>query len=265
MPELAEVEFYRRLWAPGLNQVITDVRLNMQNRVFRKTSPELISEHFLNRRIISSHAAGKKMFYRSDADGWLSLHLGMSGSLNFAQLPYEPAKHDHLVFYTDAGAMVFNDPRTFGLVLFETGAKPPEWWVEAEAEPFQQLSLKLLQELAEKHRRAPVKAFLLNQKHFAGIGNWMADEILWQAGIAPATATGDLPREQLTLLSKALKKVARVALTRVSENYGDLPRGWLFHQRWKPDGVCPKHKTPLENSVVGGRTSRWCKRCQHGT
>src|SRR5438046_819884 len=79
------------------------------------------------------------------------------------------------------------------------------------------------------------------QKGFPGIGNWMADEILWRAKLDPRRQIGELPSEALHTLLRAIRFVSRGALQHVSPAFADPPKGWLFHERWKPGGVCPIH------------------------
>ncbi|HKX62054.1 MAG TPA: Fpg/Nei family DNA glycosylase, partial [Verrucomicrobiae bacterium] len=105
-------------------------------------------------------------------------------------------------------------------------------------------------------------ANLLLQTGFAGIGNWMADEILWQAGIAPLRKTGNLQPEELNRLWRSARTICRKAMGTIARDYGDPPRGWLFHERWSRKGVCPKHRTLLNCATVGGRTTVWCRQCQ---
>jgi len=103
---------------------------------------------------------------------------------------------------------------------------------------------------------------LLLQSGFAGIGNWMADEILWRAKIAPLIAAGALTAAQRTRLFRETQFVASESLRIVGPDFGDLPHDWLIHQKWKRDGICPRHRTPLRKAMIGGRTTAWCPRCQ---
>ena len=48
----------------------------------------------------------------------------------------------------------------------------------------------------------------------------------------------------------------------IGEDWGDPPKDWLIHTRWKRTGQCPKHKTPLCRETIAGRTTAWCARCQ---
>jgi formamidopyrimidine-DNA glycosylase len=118
-------------------------------------------------------------------------------------------------------------------------------------------------EFVRRHGRAPIKAVLLNQKGFPGIGNWMADEILWRARVAPARLAGKLSEKQLTGLWRSARFVARESLRTIGQNNSEPAKSWLLHERWRAGGKCPRHKSPLRRATIGGRTTAWCPRCQH--
>jgi formamidopyrimidine-DNA glycosylase len=90
----------------------------------------------------------------------------------------------------------------------------------------------------------------------------MADEILWRAKISPARRTQKLAAHERAGLSRATKFVARRSLGTLGKDFSGPPRNWLIHQKWKRNGVCPLHRTPLRHATVAGRTTAWCPRCQ---
>jgi formamidopyrimidine-DNA glycosylase len=90
----------------------------------------------------------------------------------------------------------------------------------------------------------------------------MADEILWRAGIRPATRAAKLTKPRRAVLLRETKFVARESLRTLGKDFSDPPKSWLIHQCWKADGICPKHKTRLRRATIGGRTTAWCPRCQ---
>jgi formamidopyrimidine-DNA glycosylase len=262
MPELAEVDYYRRQWDEGHGEKITRVHLHGEKRIFRGTDTKGI-EKLVGTKLLGSEASGKQMMFRFSGDIWLGLHLGMTGKLSAEAARYEPAKHDHLVLYQRKRALVFNDMRQFGRVLVHEGKEPPVWWSSiGTSVTSDDFTLEMMKEFLEKHGRLPIKSALLLQKGFPGIGNWMADEILWRAGLNPHRPGAKLKSAELKNLWKEVRFVAREALSRISRDYGDVPAGWLFHERWKRKGICPKHKKGLRKESIGGRTSAWCERCQ---
>ncbi len=262
MPELAEVEYYRRVWDAARGAKITRVHIHADKRIFRGSDPTLIGS-LKGQKLLSSEAAGKQMLFRFTGDLWLGVHLGMTGRLILAGQDYVPAKHDHLVLFQKTHALIFNDARQFGRALIHIGKDRPAWWSEiGPAVTSKEFTLEVMKEFLGRHSRLPIKGAILLQKGFPGIGNWMADEILWRAGIAPKRRVQDLGDAQLVRLWKETRFVARVALQKIGPAFGDPPEGWLFHERWSSKGVCPRHKVPLRRETVATRTTAWCPKCQ---
>lgn len=263
MPELAEVEFYRRQWNPGLGQKILRVALHGRKRIFRGSDSRAIVRELTGRRFLRSFSWGKQMLFEFSGGNWIGIHLGMTGKLRVEPAGFEPEKHDHLVLQQAKRALVFRDARLFGRVRFHHGKKAPDWWRDGAPDivsaAFDQ---KFFDAFLRRHGRAPIKSVLLLQRGFAGIGNWMADEILWRAKIAPFTRTGALSTTQRTRLFRETRFIAGESLRIIGPDFGDPPRHWLIHQKWKRDGVCPRHHTPLKRAMIGGRTTAWCPKCQ---
>jgi formamidopyrimidine-DNA glycosylase len=263
MPELAEVEFYRRQWDCGLGKKIVAVQLHAQKRVFRGSDPREMARRLTGQRFRCSHARGKQMFFGFSGDNWLGIHLGMSGKMRSEPVGFRPEKHDHFILYQARRALVFRDARLFGRVRFHHGKTEPAWWRTGGPEiGSKQFDRKFLDAFLDRHVRAPIKAVILLQAGFSGIGNWMADEILWRAKIAPSVTAGRLSPAQRTRLFRETRFVARESLRIIGPNFADLPRNWLIHQKWKRYGICPVHCSPLRKEIIGGRTTAWCPRCQ---
>lgn len=262
MPELAEVEYYRGVWDSGIGGKIQRVHLHAEKRVFRGTDASLFGG-LAGKTLSHSESAGKQMVFRFTDDYWVGIHLGMTGKLSVTEADYAPNKHDHLVLFQSARALVFTDARQFGRVLIHRRKEAPQWWATiAPAVTSKRFTPASMKQFLDRHGRLPIKASLLLQKGFPGIGNWMADEILWRAGIAPRKPTARLKPAELQSLWKEVRYVARVALEKIGKDFGDPPKGWLFHERWNGKGKCPKHKTPLQRETIGGRTTAWCSKCQ---
>ena len=203
------------------------------------------------------------MLFEFSGENWLGIHLGMTGKLRVEPRGFRPEKHDHLVLHQMKRALVFRDARLFGRVRFHHGKLALDWWraggPDIHSTAFDQ---KFFDKFLQRHARAPIKSVLLLQSGFAGIGNWMADEILWRAKIAPLRVAGSLSSAQRARLFRETRFVAIESVRIISPAFGDLPRNWLIHQKWKRDGVCPLHRTPLQKAMIGGRTTAWCPRCQ---
>ncbi len=212
-------------------------------------------------RLLSSATHGKQLFFHLDR-GFLGIHLGMTGKLAAESRDFQPDKHDHLVFVQATRTLVFSDPRLFGRVLFHADKTPPAWWTDRSPDLLSKdFTVSALRDFLARRKNSPVKAVLLMQERFPGIGNWMADEILWRARILPSRRAGTL-RDDANLLWKTVRAVCREALHIIGRDFSDPPDTWLFNHRWENGGACPRCGIDLKRATVGGRTSCWCPRCQ---
>src|SRR5947209_17360322 len=189
MPELAEVEWYRKQWNPGIGQPVVDVKLHARKYVLRELDQRALRQ-LIGKRLVGSERHGKQMLFRFSDDHWLGIHLGMTGKLRIEPAGLHPGKYDHLVLYQTERALVFADTRQLGRVRIHSGPESPGWWKndppQIESQAF---DCEGFERFLKRHPKAPIKAVLLMQNGFAGIGNWMADEILWRAGVIPAKRT----------------------------------------------------------------------------
>lgn len=267
MPELAEVEFFRKRWdLAARRQLIVAVELHPPAKVFRGIDPAEVRTALSGKRLLSSEAAAKQMLFRFSGDVWLGLHLGMSGELLVQSPAYLPAKHDHLVLRTRRRALVFTDPRMFGRVQLHHGPAAPGWWSRiAPSLLSATFTTRVVAEFLRRRAKAPIKAVLLMQERFPGIGNWMADEILWRAAIHPRRPAGSLTAAEVKTLWRECRHVCRIALGTIAGR-GDalpadlnvnIPETWLFRHRWRTGGRCPLTGAKLERAEIGGRTTCW--------
>jgi len=262
MPELAEVEFYRRRWNPGLGARIDRVLVHPKAGVFKTSDPAEIVRHLAGATLISSETAAKQMLFRASGDGWLGIHLGMTGELTVQPVGHVPRKSDHLVLEQRDRALVFSDPRMFGRVQFHVGSEAPDWWTSiAPAVLSAGFIVGAVSVFLRRRARTPIKAVLLMQEKFPGIGNWMADEILWRAAIHPKRPAGSLTPAEIKTLHRETRWVAAHALKIIGSadtaTLPDPPKTWLFLHRWEDGGKCPKTGVPLLREEIGGRTTCW--------
>ncbi len=267
MPEFAEVEFFRKRWAQAAaGQRIKSVELHPAAKIFRGTSPAAIRRALTSAKYLSSEAQAKQMLFRFSGGAWVGVHLGMSGELTVRPAGCTPAKHDHLVLHTPKHSLVFSDPRMFGRVQFHHGPAAPAWWTKI-APPIlsPEFTIEVVAAFLKRRARAPIKAVLLMQERFPGVGNWMADEILWRAAIHPRRLAGSLKSAEVKTLWRECGHVCRLALDTIAGrgNYlppdlnAHIPRTWLFWHRWEDGGLDPRTKTPLSRAEIGGRTTCW--------
>jgi formamidopyrimidine-DNA glycosylase len=279
MPELAEVEFFRRRWwEAAAGQTVRAAEVNPRSRVYRSLAGEfpggapVLAKILPKARLVDSATHGKQMWFifkTAKTQFWLGIHLGMTGALRAESVKYQAQQHDAVIVRLAKITLVFNDPRQFGRIRAwqgPAGQRPP-WLQKLPDEVLAaKFSVEFVHGVLRRHARAPLKAVLLHQQYFPGIGNWMADEILWRAALHPALPSGRAANLQTAkALHKTIQQVTRDALRVIAgkggqmpdEHNDDIPQTWLFHHRWKNGGVCPKTKRPLRRAEIGGRTTCW--------
>jgi formamidopyrimidine-DNA glycosylase len=263
MPELAEVEYFRKRWDPGFSQKIVAVQVHGEKRIFRGVDVPALERRLVRQKLLRSEARGKQMLFEFSGGNWLGIHLGMSGKLRVEPAGFIAGKHDHLVLQQKERALVFSDARQFGRVRFHHASEAPDWWQASAPEIHsREFTKPALRKFVRRHARAPIKAVLLLQNGFPGVGNWMADEILWRARIAPRISAGKLSDDKLNALWRTTRFVANASLKTIGHDFTDPPSSWLLHERWKRSGKCPRDGTTLRRATIGGRTTAWCARCQ---
>ncbi len=295
MPELAEVEYLRKVWNPGLGQRILKVRLHADAKVFRDTSAAHMRRCLVGTTLQSSEAAAKQMLFRLEAPSglleagdvharhvarqarkppyrsnetttrlrasggaWLGIHLGMTGHLSVHPAGHVQGRHDHLVLDQAKQCLVFSDARMFGRIQFSEGSDPPDWWTSL-APPIlsKHFTVEAVASFLVRRARTPIKTVLLMQERFPGVGNWMADEILWRAAIHPRRVAGSLGPAEIRTLHRETRHVCDRALKTIGETFADPPKTWLFPHRWADGGRCPRTGVRLVREDIGGRTTCW--------
>ena len=263
MPELAEVEYFRRRWDAGLGRKILGVALHAEKRIFRGNNLGALQRTLPGAKLLSSEARGKQMLFRFSKGAWLGVHLGMTGELRQESAAFARGRHDHLLLRQSRQSLVFSDPRLFGRVRFHHGTDAPEWWSRLPpALTSAAFTLERMQTFLQRRARSPLKGVLLRQDFFIGIGNWMADEILWRAQIHPRRPAGRLSEAEARKVWKTIRFVCKGALRIVAKDCSDPPPSWLFRHRWEKGGRCPDDGSELNRATIGGRTTAWCPKCQ---
>jgi formamidopyrimidine-DNA glycosylase len=272
MPEMPEVETARRLIADlALGRRIVGVD-DADTFVCRPHSPGELRAALTGRVLTAAHRRGKTMWCEtSGADGSpgpdLGIHLGMSGRIMVTSAdgwvaeggdppdreaqPRKAAWDRFTLEFADGGRMALFDKRRLGRILLnpDIGALGPD---AADVTPAQFRALITKGTIA-------VKARLLDQSKIAGIGNLLADEILWQARISPATPVSHLQRKDVDRLYRALRSVLAAALA----TGGGAHTGGVIAAR-RPGGSCPRCGAEMAHGTVGGRSTWWCSREQAG-
>ena len=275
MPELPEVETTRRHLVPVLEgAVIREVEVRRERMTRRQERPTDFADRLRGRRVHSLDRTGKLLVARLSGDiSWVT-HLGMSGRLSVNRRSDPEQPHTNVVVRLGRGREIrMVDPRTFGFVAALT---PDEW----QASFGRRLGPDALDALptaprlaaALRGRTAPIKALLLDQGFIAELGNIYADEALHRAGIRPERPAGSLSRDEVATLRRAVGTVLRAGLRHGGTSLDDLAyllpdgRAGEYMVRLAVYGRagerCRRCSTPIERSVIRGRSSFWCPGCQ---
>ncbi len=258
MPELAEVAYHCGRWSPGFGRRIKSVATNARTRCYRDVDARTLEEALTGNQLVGGRTHGKRMLFEFEKGVWLELHLGMTGSLQIRESKNGLERHDHFGLELRDSWLAFNDPRQFGRLELHRSRGVPEFWTALPPTPVsREFDRKRFDAILSRRAKTALKSALLGQDEFPGVGNWMADEILWRARIRPDRAARSLSLEEQTALYNAVRFVCRGAMKYIAPDYSDPPKSWLFRHRWKPGGVCPKTGQPLDRTTIGGRTTCW--------
>jgi formamidopyrimidine-DNA glycosylase len=267
MPELAEVEYFRKQWNPGLGGKVERVLTHPKARIFRDIPAAAVRRGLQGRTLERSFTHGKQMMFEFSDGAWLGLHLGMTGKLFTVDAGYEPVKSDHLVLVSGKRQLVFSDYRMFGKLTLDISEdrSSPEWWASLPPRTLDRgFTKKYHAVFVRRFPKTPIKTLLLDQRGFPGIGNWMADEICWRLQIPPHTPSGELSDEQVDAMWKMTRQVSRDAIRVIADDWSKPPNSWLFNHRWRDGGTCPRRgcRADLQRADLRGRTTCWCPMCQ---
>jgi formamidopyrimidine-DNA glycosylase len=246
MPELPEAEVARRTLESALGRRIASVD-DRDSYVCRPHAPGEIADALVGHTLATAHRRGKFMWLETEDGPALGLHLGMAGRIVVD--PEDSSRWDRFTLeFDDGGRLVLRDKRRLGrAVLNPDFSHVGPDAAEVGREEFRRLI---------GAGRAPIKARLLDQHAISGIGNLLADEILWQARIAPTRLTSSLPLDDLDRLRRALRAAVRSAI-----RLGGAHTGRFIAARER-DGACPRDGHRLNRARIGGRTTYWCPACQ---
>ena len=279
MPELPEVEAARRLLTrAAVGRRIVAARIAPDPIVFQGVSPARIRRALVGRRVVAAHRHGKHLWLELDQRPWPCFHFGMSGGIEVRgrqrqrlmvegrrarEEPWPPRFLKLHLTLDDGGEVAFRDARRLGRVRLrhDPAAEPPISLLGFDALHDVPSSGRLAELFAK--RAAPVKAVLLDQSFSAGVGNWIADEVLYQARIDPRRRTDTLTRAEIGRIRSRLRSVIATAV-RAGADSDRFPRTWLFHTRWSKRLQRPM--TPrgelIRYLTVGGRTTAWVAEVQ---
>jgi formamidopyrimidine-DNA glycosylase len=268
MPELAEVEVYRRLAETALRRPIVGVQTPDLWYLKGGVTRASLRAALRKRSFTAARRIGKLLLLDTDAPGaapgpvtgpTLGLRFGMTGRLLvddrlgvdrlvYSSDRYKPEWIRFSVGFAGGGRLAVVDPRRLGGVFLD----PDEDALGPDAASVAPAALRA----ALGTSRAPLKARLMDQARLAGVGNLIADEVLWRAGLDPRRPAGSLTPAETRRLHRHLRGVIADLLERGGSHLGDLLAARA------PGGRCPRDGEPLAHDQVGGRTTWWCPRHQ---
>jgi formamidopyrimidine-DNA glycosylase len=271
MPELPEVETIRRQLAPHVTgRTIARAEI-LDSRWTRPESP-VATETALRGAVIERlERAGKYLIWALSGERYLLMHLRMTGTLLFD--PPAPPPHTRVLVGLDDGHhLAYIDPRRFGTGHLVGSAAARAEYLNARIgiEPLTPSFTAEYLRAAGRGRAAPIKAFVLDQRRIAGVGNIYADEALFRAGIHPLRPAGRLTGPDWSRLRDGIEAALSAGIEAKGASIDDFrhidgARGsfqdlFLVHRR--AGQPCPRCGTMVRKIVVGGRGTYVCERCQ---
>ncbi len=259
MPELPDVAGFKQyLDATSLHQRVASTEC-LNARFIKEVSRRSLQQRLQGAELDSSSQWGKWLFVTLSSGGYLVLHFGMTGELSYAAEDTDPHEHTRLALHFDNGyrlsiisqRMIGQASYTDDIQAFAEKHDLGPDALEIDRATFLDLM---------RGRRGSVKSALMNQSLIAGIGNVYSDEILFQAGLHPASQIKRLDKAGLKNLYSVMHRVLRTA-ARKGGNGRKAPKTWLLGGRGE-ESPCPRCGGALDDATVNGRTSWFCPRCQ---
>jgi formamidopyrimidine-DNA glycosylase len=271
MPELPEVETIRRQLAPLVEgRTLERVRI-LDGRWCRPLAPSEMQDALQGRRVERLGRRGKYLVWSLSEEVHLAQHLRMTGTMLCEPDPGQTHVRVR-VELEGGGQLAIVDPRRFGTGELLLGDDALDAFFDARLglEPLdERFTTEHLRELA-RGRTAPIKAFLLDQRRIAGVGNIYADEALYRAGIHPLRQTGRLSTNQYGALREAVIWALEAGIEargatiddfrHVDGVWGSFQDRFQVHRREGEPCVCCG--TTIMKMVVAGRGTYVCEVCQ---
>jgi formamidopyrimidine-DNA glycosylase len=288
MPELPEVEAARRAAQNvAAGRRIAAVWVADDPIVYEGVPPARFRRALVGRRVKAVRRHGKHLWLELDRRPWPCLHFGMTGGIH-ATSPHPggaarrravrlvsdgrvsrtdwPPRFTKLhLRFTGGAELALADGRRLGRIRLreDPPGEPPISALGFDAWRALPSAARLHAMLRE--RKSPIKAVLLDQSFAAGIGNWIADEVLYQAGIAPKRRASTVTAAEARRLRSKIRSVIGRAVGAGSDS-DRFPRWWLFHRRWGHRRGGPPATTVrgehIRHETVGGRTTAWVPSAQ---
>lgn len=283
MPELAEVEAVRlQLQKHLVGKRIKDVEVDAEDRyLFAFAAPKEVRQALIGAKVQGTGRKGKYFWLELNRRPWPIFHLGMSGNIAILDPKAKSGAHEKVwggaKLWNDQGKdfrerlwfcrlllkadkdveVALIDPRRFGRMWLAEDPKSHPRIKKLGFDPLLDFPSPAELGLRLKKRKKTIKAVLLDQNLFAGVGNWLADEILFQAKLSPHHLASQLNAQQVRALHRSTLRVVKAAV-KVMADYERFPKSWLFHERWgKKKNAKTSRGLKIIHEDIGGRTTAW--------
>ncbi|MEM6393724.1 MAG: DNA-formamidopyrimidine glycosylase family protein [Planctomycetota bacterium] len=264
MPELPEVERGRvQAEKACVGKTIKKVFSSKDEIVYAGVTHTKFARTLKGRKVQAARRRGKQLWLELDGDGPQPLiHFGMTGSFRVYTDPDERPRFCKFELELDDGSyFAFKNSRRLGRIKLRqdplnedpiAGLGPDPYLEPPTAADFREMV---------KARRSIMKSLLMNQSFIAGVGNWIADEILYQAKISPHRKSDDLSDAEINRVRTKLLAIVDKAVD-AGADYKKFPKSWLFHRRWdiresRKEDVLDAKGNEVRFDKIGGRTTAW--------
>ncbi|XP_047337977.1 formamidopyrimidine-DNA glycosylase isoform X3 [Impatiens glandulifera] len=246
MPELPEVEAARRaIELHCVGKKILRAVIAEDDKVIVDVSPSDFEASIFGKLIVAAHRKGKNMWLQLDSPPYPTFQFGMAGAIyikGVAVTKYKrsavkdtdewPSKYSKFFIELDDGLeLSFTDKRRFARVRLLKNpaivAPISELGPDALMDP---MTVDDFIHSLSKFKK-DIKTVILDQKFISGIGNWIADEVLYQARIHPLQKASSLSKDSCKTLQNCIKEVIQYAVE-VDADCSRFPLEWIFHSRW---------------------------------
>jgi len=291
LPELPEVETVRRGLGQKLNNfIIKKVEVCRDSTVAFPKSKEKFIKGLRNSLIYKWERRGKYLIAQlkkvqnenaqfpledSQNNGFLVVHLRMTGYFKFIENSSHPCKHTRIRFFDkNNNELRYVDVRSFGQM----------WWINKGLslnkvikglgslgpEPFsKEFDANYLKKVISKRTKS-IKAILLDQTIVAGIGNIYADESLYSAGISPFREARTIKKNELIKLKESIVTVLKKSIGSGGTTFSDFRDlegengnfGLQTNVYRRTGKECHKCGNLIERQKISGRSTHWCPKCQ---
>ncbi|CDH07064.1 formamidopyrimidine DNA glycosylase, also acts on 5-formyluracil and 5-hydroxymethyluracil [Xenorhabdus bovienii str. oregonense] len=269
MPELPEVETSRRGIEPHLTGNVIQYSEVRNSRLRWPVSEQIMK---LADQLVLSVRRRAKYLLLELPEGWIIIHLGMSGSLRILLNESPPEKHDHVdLIMADGKILRYTDPRRFGAWLWSDNLDECSVLAHLGPEPLSDAFDGEYLYTLSRNKKTVIKPWLMDNKVVVGVGNIYANEALYVAHILPERPVNSLTQEEAYLLADTIKQILHRSIEQGGTTLKDFLQsdgkpGYFAQELFvygKKGELCPKCGEKIESIKLGQRSTFFCRQCQH--